>query len=125
MRRWIVAAFAILAVNLTVEAQTPATFIQDVQPILVKHCQSCHRRGEVAPMPLTTYAETKPRAGKIKDLVSGKKMPPVIGTPHYAVLTRGEGLTQAEINTLVRWADTGAREGAPAHNKNTPTPSKR
>ena len=76
MRRWTVAAFAILAVNLTVEAQTPATFIQDVQPILVKHCQSCHRRGEVAPMPLTTYAETKPRAGKIKDLVSGKKMPP-------------------------------------------------
>ena len=81
--------------------------------------------GEVAPMPLMTYADTKPQAAKIKDLVSGKKMPPVIGTPHYAVLTRGEGLTQAEINTLVRWADTGAREGAPAHNKSTPTPSKR
>ena len=28
------------------------TFYKDVLPILENHCQSCHRAGEVAPMPL-------------------------------------------------------------------------
>ena len=28
------------------------TFYRDVQPILQRHCQSCHRPGEIAPMPL-------------------------------------------------------------------------
>lgn len=69
-------------------------------------------------MPLISYADTKQHAAKIKDLVAGKKMPPVIGTPHYTVLTRGEGLTPAEINTLVKWVDAGAPEGpAPGASK--------
>ena len=35
-------------------AATP-TFNKDVLPILQKHCQECHRPGELAPMSLVTY----------------------------------------------------------------------
>ena len=45
----------------TSKASTP-TFYRDVLPILQSHCQNCHRPGEVAPMPLVTYAQTKPWA---------------------------------------------------------------
>src|ERR1700722_16125979 len=37
----------------------PPAFYKDVLPILQKHCQSCHRSGEPAPMPLMTYAEAR------------------------------------------------------------------
>ena len=106
-------------------AAVSTTFTQDVQPILAKHCQSCHSPGQVAPMSFLTYTATKPWAAKIKEVVLAKKMPPVIGTPHYSVLTRGEGLTQSEINTLVKWVDEGAVEGAANGAKTAPAEQKR
>ena len=39
-------------------------FIRDVLPILQDHCQSCHRSGEVAPMPLVTYEQTRRGRGR-------------------------------------------------------------
>ena len=41
-------------------AQAAPTFYKDVLPIFQDHCQSCHRPGEVAPMPLVTYEQTPP-----------------------------------------------------------------
>ena len=96
------------------------TFQQDVLPILAKHCQSCHRPGQIAPMSFLTYETTRPWAQQIKAVVAGKKMPPIVGTPHYMVLTQGEGLTQAEITTLVRWVDDGAPEDTTRDVKPTP-----
>jgi hypothetical protein len=36
------------------------TFTKDVLPILQKNCQTCHRPGEVAPMALLNYKDTRP-----------------------------------------------------------------
>ena len=44
---------------------SPPTFYRDVLPILQNHCQVCHRPGEIGPMPLVTYAQTKPFARAI------------------------------------------------------------
>ena len=92
-------------------AKGRVTFQRDVLPILAKQCQYCHRPGQVAPMSFLTYETTRPWAAQIKALITAKKMPPVVGSPHYVVLTRGEGLTQTEIQTLVTWVDGGAQEG--------------
>ena len=92
-------------------AEGRVTFQRDVLPILAKHCQYCHRPGQVAPMSFLTYETTRPWAAQIKALVTAKKMPPSVGSPHYTVLTRGEGLTRTEIEILVAWIDDGAQEG--------------
>ena len=42
---------------LPAQAQSPS-FYKDVAPILRAHCQSCHRPGEIAPMPLITWHTT-------------------------------------------------------------------
>ncbi len=115
-----ISAGLLLAGGVLIAAPAPVTFTKDVQPILAKHCQSCHSPGQVAPISLLTYQATRPWAAKIKELVSAKKMPPVVGTAHYTVLTRGEGLTQGEINTLVKWVDEGAIEGIAGGAKGTP-----
>ena len=97
------------------------TFQRDVLPILEKHCQGCHRPGQIAPMSFLTYETTRPWAAQIKAVVAARKMPPAVGTPHYIVLTRGEGLTQAEINTLVAWVDEGALKGTAGNAKPAPS----
>jgi len=42
------------------------TFHKDIEPILQRSCQTCHRVGGVAPMSLVTYDETAPFAGLIE-----------------------------------------------------------
>ena len=42
------------------QAIAAPTFYKDVLPILQDKCQSCHRTGEPAPMPLVTYEQTRP-----------------------------------------------------------------
>ena len=65
------AGMAALAAN-----AAPATFNKDVLPILQKHCQECHRPGEMAPMSLLSYTEARPWAKAIKAAVVTEKMPP-------------------------------------------------
>ena len=38
------------------------TFTKDVAPIFYNRCVECHRTGEVAPMSLITYDESRPWA---------------------------------------------------------------
>lgn len=94
------------------------TFTKDVQPIMQKHCQACHRPnganlgGMVAPMSLTTYAEVRPWAKAIAVQVEGRQMPPWDASPKFhGVFENERTMTQDEINTLVKWVKTGASRG--------------
>src|SRR5579863_6480772 len=62
---------------------TTPTFYKDVLPILQEKCQSCHRPGEAAPMPLVTYEQTRPWARKMATAVEMKMMPPWFADPRY------------------------------------------
>jgi hypothetical protein len=48
----------------SVHAQSPATptFSKDVAPILFQNCTSCHRAGEIGPMPLVSFSDARPWA---------------------------------------------------------------
>ncbi|MBT6547888.1 MAG: hypothetical protein HOM53_01325, partial [Gammaproteobacteria bacterium] len=45
-----------------VSAQDEVTFHKDIEPILQRSCQNCHRDGGAGPMPLVTYEEVAPFA---------------------------------------------------------------
>lgn len=92
-------------------ASTAVTFYKDVLPILQNNCQTCHRAGEVAPMSLGTYEETRPWAVAIKQAVLSKKMPPWYADPRYGHFANERKLTPEQIKTLVMWADRGAPAG--------------
>jgi hypothetical protein len=97
------------------------TFHKDVEPVLQRSCQECHRPGEIAPMPLLTYAEVRPYARAIKADILQKKMPPWPADPHSIPFANDRSLTKAEIDILTAWADTGAKEGNKA---DAPAPRK-
>lgn len=54
----------------------PLTFTKDVAPIVWANCVTCHRPGEVAPFPLTSYKEVKKHVSQIADVTESKYMPP-------------------------------------------------
>jgi hypothetical protein len=91
--------------------QPTPTFYKDVLPILENHCQSCHRAGEVAPMPLLSYEQTRPWATAISHAVEMKMMPPWFADPRYGHFANDVSLTPQEIATISAWAAAGAPEG--------------
>lgn len=99
-------------------AQTPE-FHKDVAPILQRHCQECHRPGEIGPMPLLTYQQARPWARAIRQAVVARIMPPWHADPHIGKFANDRSLSDAEIRTLAAWADAGAPEGDP---KDAPPP---
>src|SRR5712691_11918254 len=113
MVRLALATLAVAATAAAVDQSSAVTFTKDVLPILQKNCQSCHRPGQVAPMSLVTYQDTRPWARAIKTAVAQRKMPPWFADPTYGHFTNDRSLKQSEIDTLVKWADTGVAEGNP------------
>jgi mono/diheme cytochrome c family protein len=102
------------------------TFTKDVLPILQKNCQECHRpsgvnlSGMVAPMSLMTYDEARPWAKSIGKMVSERKMPPwFASSAQHGQFELERGLTQDQVDAIVRWTETGAKRGDP---KDAPDP---
>jgi len=92
--------------------KTP-TFYKDVLPIAQEHCQTCHRPGQIGPFSLLDYQSARPWAKAIKSAVVARKMPPWLANPEYGHFTNDRSLSQAEIGTLVAWAENGAPAGEP------------
>src|SRR5881296_3154938 len=94
-------------------ADTAVTFTKDVAPIFQEKCQACHRLDSMAPMSLVTYEETRPWAKAIRQRVITRQMPPWHIDPTVGVqkFKNDMSLTQDQIDTIVRWVDTGAPLG--------------
>ena len=92
------------------------TFTKDIAPIFQQKCEACHREGSMAPMSLVSFPETRPWARSIKAAVAAREMPPwhldkTVGIQEFK---NDRSLSDDQINTIVRWVDSGAPMGAPA-----------
>jgi len=92
----------------------PVTFSKQVARIFQKNCQTCHRPGDIAPMSLMTYEDSRPYAKSIRKAVSEGTMPPWHADPAIGKFRNDISLSKDEIETLVRWVDEGAPQGDPA-----------
>ncbi|MBL8219917.1 MAG: thiol-disulfide isomerase [Bryobacterales bacterium] len=99
-----------LAVTGTASAAAP-TFYRDVLPLLAAKCQTCHRPGEAAPMPLLTYAQTRPWAKAIRESVATRRMPPWHADNTVARYSNDLSLTNEQRAVFTAWVDAGAPEG--------------
>ena len=99
----------------------PVTFAKDVAPILQDKCQQCHQPNSIAPMSLISYEDARPWARSMKQRVITRQMPPWHIDPSVGVheFKNDMSLTDAQIDTIVRWVDGGAPEGDP---KDMPPP---
>src|SRR5437879_2634509 len=88
------------------------TFYKDVLPILQERCQTCHRPGEIAPMPLETYAQARPYAAAIRELTTLRQMPPWFAAPCCGHFSNDPSLSNDQIATLAAWANAHAPVGS-------------
>ena len=101
-------------------AAREVTFTRDVAPILQRSCQNCHRPDGVAPMSLVTYEDVRPWARSIKQRTGiGPRagvMPPWYLEKNIGIQQFHDdpSLSDEEIATLAKWADSGAARGNPA-----------
>ena len=93
---------------------TAPTFTRDVAPILFEQCGTCHHPGGAGPFSLLSYEDAKKRAKQIASVTQRRYMPPWLPEPGHGDFVGTRRLTDAQIETIGRWAEGGAREGDPA-----------
>jgi hypothetical protein len=106
-----VLSFAVFGAEAAAPAQ--ATFSRDVAPIFQAKCQECHQPNSIAPMSLITYQDARPWAKAIRERVITRQMPPwhidrSVGVQKFK---NDMSLTDEEVDTIVRWVDSGAPQG--------------
>ena len=93
------------------------TFHKDIEPILQRSCQNCHRPGGVGPMPLVSYEQVAPYAGLIEYKTGLRDragaMPPWymeknVGIQDYK---NDPSLSDEELAAISTWARTGTPKG--------------
>src|SRR5262245_40782584 len=79
---------SLLAVASSRSASTAATadavtWSKDIAPLFQRHCQGCHRPGEIGPFSLVDYPDAYRERRKILRAVERRKMPPWKPVPGF------------------------------------------
>ena len=91
-----------------------------IAPIIHRHCTSCHREGEVAPFPLSTYQDVSKRAQQIAYVIEEKIMPPWRPTDPYGHFIGDRRLSAHQRDALLNWIEQGTPEGDPKDRPEVP-----
>jgi peroxiredoxin len=95
------------------------TYSKHVAPLIQKHCQECHRPGEIGPMPLPTYEDALAWSKMIREVVAERRMPPWHADPAHGKFSNDRSLSATERDTILGWIDQGC---APGDAKESPPP---
>lgn len=87
------------------------TYTRDIAPILQKHCQECHRPGQVAPFSLLNYQQASRWSKTISEVVSDGRMPPWHADPRHGEFANDRRLPDTERNLLLEWVKQGCPKG--------------
>jgi len=93
------------------------TFHKDIQPILQKSCQNCHRAGGGGPMSLITYDEVKPWAPVIRYRTAIRDrlgaMPPFFAEKDIGItqFKNDYSLSDKDLALIQAWVDNESVEG--------------
>lgn len=97
-----------------VEPHGDVTYANQIARILNNRCVSCHRDGEVAPFPLTTYEEVNGWGEMICEVIDKGQMPPWFANPEHGAFKNDCRLSDDEKQLIHQWVDNGSPEGDPA-----------
>jgi peroxiredoxin len=97
-----------------VSKKTPhgdVTFANQISRLLNQKCVSCHRAGEIAPFPLTSYEEAVGWADTIREVVDEGRMPPWFADPQHGKFLNDARLSDGEKQLIRDWVNNGCPEG--------------
>jgi len=107
----------IVVTSQTLAQQDEVTFHKDIEPILQRSCQNCHRTGGAGPMPLITYEQVAPFAGLIEYKTGLRDragaMPPWYMEKNIGIQDYKDdpSLSDEELAAISAWARNGTPQG--------------
>lgn len=109
------AVFVLLPLSAVNAAEEEITYAKHVAPIFQDKCQECHQPNSIAPVEFMNYRDVVKEARSIKHKVENRVMPPwhIDTTVGIQAFQNNRGLTDEEIDTIVRWVDSGTPMGDP------------
>jgi peroxiredoxin len=87
------------------------SYSHSIAPILQKRCVSCHQTGGIGPWAMESHASVKAWAGRMRQAIMLKQMPPWHADPSIGEFRHSLALPPGETKTLVRWINAGAPRG--------------
>jgi len=108
----LIIATVLLVTASKVYSNTP-TYVDDVASIINNNCVVCHREGGIGPMQFETYDQVRPWSPLIQMKVASREMPPYAYDEGIGIqeLHGDWRLSQADIDTIVEWVNTGSEYG--------------
>lgn len=93
------------------KADGQVTFAKHVAPIIQKHCQECHRPGQIGPMALLTCDDAAAWSLTIEEVVREKRMPPWHADAKHGKFSNDRSLPKADGDVLLAWIEQGCPKG--------------
>jgi peroxiredoxin/mono/diheme cytochrome c family protein len=94
-------------------ADSDVTYSKHIAAIFNNNCVYCHRQGQIAPFPLTSYDEAVGWAEMIREVVQEQRMPPWHADPKIGHFSNDARLSDSDKKLIYRWVENGAPEGDP------------
>ena len=85
------------------------SYVADVAPVIKENCANCHREGGIAPFAMDSKLALQGWSPMIREVVMTKRMPPGQIDNKVSHRMKNEmNLSDAEMQTLVRWVNAGS-----------------
>ncbi len=104
--------FALLLISSGCFSQ--ATTWREVAPLLDRHCNGCHRAGQVGPFDFSTFEVASSYAPEIARYILGNKMPPWNAKASPLAFSNSRALPEGVAAKILHWINTGTKPGTPA-----------
>jgi len=87
------------------------TYTDDIAPIFLDNCYSCHQKGGIAPWVMNGFPAVYGWSAMIKQVLLEQRMPPWQADPHYESFKDDLSLTAEERRKIMAWIDNGMSKG--------------
>lgn len=104
-----------------VDESAEVTYSNQIARIFNNNCVECHRDGQIAPFPLTSYDEAVGWADMIDEVVREQRMPPWHADPRYGHFANDGRLSDEDKEHIAAWVRAGAPQGDPSQLPEPPT----
>ncbi|MDP6444318.1 MAG: redoxin domain-containing protein [Pirellulaceae bacterium] len=94
-----------------VAPEETVTFVDDVAPILNRHCVECHRAGEIGPFQLTDYNEVVGWGEMMLEVIQQQRMPPWHADPEHGEFVGERKFPESALKMLTAWVEQGMPSG--------------
>ncbi len=105
-------------------SRVPVTFRRDIAPLMYANCTECHRAGEVAPFPLSTYEDCAKRSAFLAKVTKSGLMPPWMAVAGHGEFVGNRVLSASQQRLIQQWIDDGLAVGDRADEPAPPIYSK-